>query len=102
MRAFRHPAEAEIALTDVLHALSDPTRLAIVRSVATEGQLSCGSFDALAPKSTLSHHFKVLREAGVLHSRADGTKAINTVRRDELERRFPGLLGIVLAAEGPV
>ena len=94
-----HPRRAEIELGAVLHALSDPVRLKIVAALAAaEGEHSCGSFDVPVTKSTCTHHFKVLREAGVIHQRQEGTARLNTLRRDDLEARFPGLLQTILRA----
>jgi DNA-binding transcriptional ArsR family regulator len=98
MRILHHPRTDEIALPDVLHALSDPVRLQIVRALADREEQSCSSVEASVSKSTLSHHFKVLREAGVTHTRVNGTHRLVSIRRDELEERFPGLLDSVLGA----
>jgi DNA-binding transcriptional ArsR family regulator len=93
------PKRAEIELGAVLHALSDPVRLRIVAELARGGgAASCGSFDVPVTKSTCTHHFKVLREAGVIQQRHEGTARLNTLRRDDLEARFPGLLETVLQA----
>ena len=93
-----HPARDELELAAVLHALSDPIRLRIVRGLAEEGERSCGSFDVPVTKSTCTHHFKVLREAGVIRQRQEGTARLNTLRRDDLDARFPGLLDTHLSA----
>ena len=85
-----------MGLANVLHALSDPVRLEIVRVLAGLDEMPCSSLNAAVSKSTMSHHFKVLREAGVTHTRADGTKRMMSLRRDELEGHFPGLLGSIL------
>ena len=82
----------------MLHALSDPVRLEIVRYLATIEETPCSTLNAAVSKSTMSHHFKVLREAGLTHTRADGTKRLIRLRREELEQRFPGLLDSVLHA----
>lgn len=82
----------------MLHALSDPVRLEIVRYLATVEETPCSTLNAAVSKSTMSHHFKVLREAGVTHTRAAGTKRLIRLRREELEQRFPGLLDSVLQA----
>jgi len=87
---------AKLVLTDVLHALSDPLRLQIVRRLAEEGETACGEFEVRMPKSSLSHHFKVLRDAGVIATRGEGVRRINTLRREELDAAFPGLLDAVL------
>src|SRR5437867_8883594 len=94
-----HPKRAEIELGAVLHALSDPVRLKIVAALAGgDGELTCGSFDVPVTKSTCTHHFRILREAGVIHQRQQGTSRLNTLRRDDLEARFPGLLAKILQA----
>jgi DNA-binding transcriptional ArsR family regulator len=95
------PKRAEIELGAVLHALSDPVRLKIVAALAaSEGELPCGSFKVPVTKSTCTHHFKVLREAGVIQQRHEGTARLNSLRREDLEARFPGLLGTVLRSSG--
>jgi DNA-binding transcriptional ArsR family regulator len=94
----RHPDSDEIELAAVLHALSDPQRLAIVRDLAQDPTpRRCGGFDLTVSKSTLTHHFRVLREAGVIETEVDGTARLNSLRREDLDRRFPGLLDAVLA-----
>jgi DNA-binding transcriptional ArsR family regulator len=94
-----HPHRDELELTAVLHALSDPVRLAIVAALAgDDGERTCGSFDVSVTKSTCTHHFRVLREAGLIHQRHQGTARLNTLRRDDLDARFPGLLGTILRA----
>ena len=89
------PEVDAIELADVLHALSDPTRLEIVRALDAEGERQCGSFDLGLTKATRSHHFKVLREAGLTFTRVEGTARYVTLRREELDARFPGLLDAV-------
>ena len=92
-----HPDRSEIELGAVLHALSDPVRLRMVAALArSEGEPSCGSFDVPVTKSTCTHHFKVLREAGVIRQRQAGTARLNALRRADLDERFPGLLDTVL------
>jgi DNA-binding transcriptional ArsR family regulator len=94
-----HPKAEELELGAVLHALSDPVRLRIVAKLAhSEGDHTCGSFALPVTKSTCTHHFKVLREAGVIQQRAQGTTRLNQLRRADLEARFPGLLDSVLKA----
>jgi DNA-binding transcriptional ArsR family regulator len=96
-----HPSRAELELGAVLHALSDPVRLMIVAELARgEREYTCGSFELPVTKSTCTHHFKVLREAGVIHQRQQGTTRLNTLRRGDLETRFPGLLETILRAAG--
>src|ERR1700745_3322795 len=94
-----HPPAEELELGAVLHALSDPVRLRIVAKLArSEGDHTCGSFALPVTKSTCTHHFKVLREAGVIQQRPQGTARLNRLRREDLEARFPGLLDCVLKA----
>jgi DNA-binding transcriptional ArsR family regulator len=93
-----HPGRQELELPAVLHALSDPVRLAMVADLADGSERTCGSFDVSVSKSTCTHHFRVLREAGLIHQRQQGTTRLNTLRRDDLEARFPGLLATVLRA----
>ena len=93
-----HPRRDEIELAAVLHALSDPVRLQIVAALAEGDGLTCGSIDVPVAKSTCTHHFRVLREAGVIHQRQEGTARLNSLRRDDLDARFPGLLTTILDA----
>ena len=95
-----HPELDEIELPAVLHALSDPVRLRIVAGLARADDVSCGSFELPVTKSTCTHHFKVLREAGIIRQRQAGTARLNTLRREELDARFPGLLATILDAAG--
>jgi DNA-binding transcriptional ArsR family regulator len=95
-----HPARDDLRLTDVLFALSDPERLAIVRQLAG-GPLEmaqCHLSDPSMPKSTKSHLMKVLREAGVIRNEPLGRGRRLTIRHEDLEARFPGLIGSVLGA----
>jgi DNA-binding transcriptional ArsR family regulator len=94
-----HPSCDELELGAVLHALSDPVRLRIVAELA-EGEIecTCGSFELPVTKSTCTHHFKVLREAGIIKQRQQGTTRLNKLRRADLESRFPGLLETILRA----
>jgi DNA-binding transcriptional ArsR family regulator len=93
-----HPARDELDLAAVLHALSDPVRLRIVAGLAEGDERTCGSFDVAVSKSTCTHHFRVLREAGLIRQRQQGTARLNSLRQDDLEARFPGLLGTILQA----
>jgi len=92
------PAAEEMTLAAVMAALSDPMRVAIVRDLAARGESACGTFELGISKATRSHHFKVLREAGLTHTRAEGTHRYVSLRRDIVDERFPGLLDAVLAA----
>jgi DNA-binding transcriptional ArsR family regulator len=90
------PDVDELELPKVLEALADPVRLEIVAAVAP-GERPCGSFPLPVGDSTRSHHLRILREAGVTQTRLSGTQRLVSLRRADLERRFPGLLGSVLA-----
>lgn len=95
------PAAAqELDLVAVLQALSDPIRLRIVAQLADGHEYGCNAFELPIVKSTRSHHFTVLREAGVISTRVDGKSRLNHLRRDALDERFPGLLDAVLSARG--
>ncbi len=95
MTQLGHPEAQEIVLTDVLHALSDPVRLSIVSDLAKGGELGWSAFDCGVANSTLSHHMKVLRLAGVINHRKDGTRCFVSLR-PELEKKFPGLIASIL------
>ncbi len=95
-----HPPRDEIELAAVLHALSDPMRLRIVVALAVEDKRTCKSFNLPVTKSTCTHHFRVLREAGMIRQRLEGTTRLNSLRREDLDARFPGLLDSVLRAAG--
>jgi DNA-binding transcriptional ArsR family regulator len=97
-----HPERNEIQLESVLHALSDPVRLRIALELAeVDSERPCGSFEFPVTKSTMTHHFKVLREAGVIRQRQEATLRLTSLRRADLDARFPGLLDRILeAAEG--
>ena len=92
-----HPEREDLDLAAVLHALSDPMRLRIVAELAASGgERTCKSFNLPIVKSTCTHHFKVLREAGLIRQQVVGTKRVNSLRSEDLEARFPGLLDAVL------
>jgi DNA-binding transcriptional ArsR family regulator len=94
-----HPSRNDLELAAVLHALSDPQRLRIVQALAEDPEpRRCGTFDLDITKSTLTHHFRILREAGIIEQRCEGTAKLNSLRRDDLEARFPGLLDAVLGS----
>ena len=91
------PARSELDLVEVLQALADPVRLQIVRVLdAADGPIACHEIPIPVGKSTGSHHLKVLREAGVVSAKVDGTRKYHTLRRADLDARFPGLLDSVL------
>ncbi|MGY6653710.1 ArsR/SmtB family transcription factor [Amycolatopsis sp. TRM77291] len=93
-----HPDTAEITLVPVMAALSDPIRIGLVRTLSDRRERGWGELRAPVAKSTLSHHLRVLRDAGITRTRQEGTRCYVTLRRDDLEQRFPGLLDAVLAA----
>jgi DNA-binding transcriptional ArsR family regulator len=97
-----HPAPEEFRLTSVLAALADPARLAAVRTLAATGESPCTRLQHEAgltiSRTTFSHHQKVLREAGILQARVHGTERILSLRRDDLDQRYPGLLDAILNA----
>jgi DNA-binding transcriptional ArsR family regulator len=99
MRSLKHPSVKEMTLDGVLYALSDPARLAFVRSLHAGCSKMCGEMSqkakAMAP-STINHHLRILRESGLVFSERDGVKVNNRLRSDEIEKRFPGLLDAVL------
>ena len=95
-----HPDRDAIELAAVLHALSDPQRLQIVRLLADQHEaVPCGSLRVGVSKSTATHHFRVLREAGVIRQWPAGTTKLTTLRREDLDARLPGLLEAIFAAE---
>lgn len=91
------PDAAEVAA--VMAALGDPVRVAIVRALAAGGERACGTFELGVAKATRSHHLRVLREAGLTHTRPEGTHRYVSLRRDWIEERFPGLLDAIGAGE---
>jgi DNA-binding transcriptional ArsR family regulator len=102
MDRFTHPRLDDVPLASLLHALAEPARLAIVRELACNAEtggagLACGATAPNLPRATMSNHFSVLRAAGIIESRKQGVQVINRLRRDEIERRFPGVLAAILA-----
>jgi DNA-binding transcriptional ArsR family regulator len=92
-----HPTQEELRLEGVLHALSDPIRLQLVRALAgMDAPCACGTIDVPVSKSTRTHHWRVLRENGLVRQTERGTAKLTELRREELDERFPGLLDAVL------
>jgi DNA-binding transcriptional ArsR family regulator len=91
-----HPDIDTVVLDDVLRALADPTRRTIVRTLIADGDRPCGTFGLSVAASTLSHHFRTLRKAGILRQYDDGRQRMNTLRLGELDEKFPGLVRTVL------
>jgi DNA-binding transcriptional ArsR family regulator len=99
MRQMKQPNIEEVDLVEIMYALSDPTRLEIVKCLAAEGrELTCGELDLNRPKSSMSHHFKILRGAGLVRTVIKGTEHMNSLRLEELEGRFPTVLSSILNA----
>ncbi|WP_228813307.1 ArsR/SmtB family transcription factor [Nocardia otitidiscaviarum] len=98
MREPQHPSASDIELTAVLAALSDPIRVGLVRVLADDVERGWGELRAPVAKSTLSHHLRVLRDAGITRTRQEGTRCFVVLRRDDLDQRFPGLLDSILDA----
>jgi DNA-binding transcriptional ArsR family regulator len=102
MGQFVHPQLEDVSMDAVLHALGDPARLKIVRALAMgDGALCCEASlcSTEVPKSTRSNHLRILRNAGVIHTQRKGRELLNTLRRDELDHRFPGLMTAILAQD---
>lgn len=96
---FEHPDRGDLDLSAVLHALSDPQRRGIVAELATsEVSRPCGSYAPAITKSTRTHHFRVLREAGLVEQWKEGTSKMSRLRRDDVDACFPGLLDSVLGS----
>ncbi|MBA2174916.1 helix-turn-helix transcriptional regulator [Halobacillus locisalis] len=93
-----HPPIESIHFTKVLHALSEPNRVKIIRCLNESFENNCTAYSLklMLPKSTVSHHIKVLREAGLIQARIEGKEHIYSLRREEIEAKFPGLLQTVI------
>lgn len=96
-----HPDIKDLDLTSVLAAIADPVRMHLVQTLADGRELAWGELDVPVGKSTLSHHLKTLRGAGVTKTRQEGTRCFVRLRLDDLEQRFPGVLQSILNAAGP-
>jgi DNA-binding transcriptional ArsR family regulator len=94
-------APSRLDAVTVLRALADPVRLDLVGQLRrSDAPIACGRFATRVAKNTLSHHFKVLREAGVIATHREGGQAFNVLREDELEQAFPGLLNAIFPGAG--
>ena len=103
MRPLFHPPIEDVTVEGILHALSDPVRVAIFTDLAnSDCAYNCSTFlnvtEKKIPKSTLSHHFKALREAGLIRAERRGVEMHNTSRCPEIDSRFPGLLNAIINA----
>ncbi|MFI9809214.1 ArsR/SmtB family transcription factor [Streptomyces sp. NPDC052301] len=92
--------DLDVDLAVVLHALGDPVRPALVRRMAEDGESPCSPDDVAVPRSTLSNHWRILREAGITETRRAGKARLMALRRADLDARIPGLLAAVLAEQG--
>ena len=97
VKTYSHPAMKDLELHVVMQALSDPCRIAIVRQLLqSRGRaLACNEVQLEVTKATRSHHFEVLRAAGIIFTVMEGTKCMTSLRRTELDKRFPGLLKLL-------
>lgn len=97
MKDYTYPDLADVAVTTVMQALSDEARLSIVRQIMRTpgGECACGEFCDSLSKATVSHHMRVLRQAGLLLHRTEGTRSLTSLRTAEVEKRFPGLLRLI-------
>ena len=102
VREIHHPAAADFDLPTILRTVGDPLRLSVVRALSAPGaEPTCGQISEILglPTSTCSYHLRLLREAGVTRTRAAGTERFISLRRDDLERRFPGLIDVLVGSE---
>ncbi|WFB35428.1 helix-turn-helix domain-containing protein [Kiritimatiellota bacterium B12222] len=95
MKAYEHPEIESIPLEKAMQALSDPCRVSIVRALLASKELACNELPVGVAKATLSHHMGVLREAGLIETRVEGTKCLNCLRLETFRERFPGLIELV-------
>lgn len=99
MKNLAHPKKEDLDLCKILDALSDPIRLAFVEKIWEQGECRCCSFTEPKAKSTRSHHFKVLRESGIIMTKITGTEFGLSIRKDEIDERFPGLLDAIFSSK---
>jgi len=99
MKNPRHPDLRKVRFHDVMHALSDPCRVKIILHLLRNHKraFACNEIPLKISKATRSHHFHVLRKAGLIESRFDGTRCMTSLRHSEIEKRFPGLLDIIVS-----
>jgi DNA-binding transcriptional ArsR family regulator len=100
MKNLNHPAKEDISLLAILYALSEPLRFSIIEQLANGAELTCGGFKLpfTKGKSTMTHHFKVLRDAGLIYTRVDGREHYTSLRRPDIEHRFPNLIDALITA----
>ncbi|HEX7676253.1 MAG TPA: helix-turn-helix domain-containing protein [Bdellovibrio sp.] len=97
MEELDHPNLSQISLEQAMKALGDPVRLSVVKQLlAAKGEeKACGTFEYSITKATFSHHLQILREAGLIFMRQEGTKKMTSLRLKEIQKRFPGLLDLI-------
>ncbi len=100
MKQYDHPLAQDLQLSCLLYALSDPFRLEVVRKLAACQPQPCAPLQDGRPKSSVSHHFSVLRKAGLIRTDVVGVTHMNSLREQDLQSRFPGVLAAILAAAG--
>lgn len=100
MSALHHPDVSDLELTDVLAALGHPVRMGVVRALSDGRERFCSEILTDVPKSSMTHHWRSLRESGVIRQRRSGRRLYLTLRREDLETRFPGLLELLTAEDG--
>lgn len=102
MKSSYSPNLKKMPLSSIFYALSDPARLEIIRMLLEEDETSCGQCKTALSKSTMSHHFKVLREAGLIQRREEGKVHFISLREEELESRLPGFVELLRKCKGPL
>lgn len=102
MKSNYSPNLKRMPLSSIFYALSDPARISILQGLLSEDELSCGQCKSSLSKSTMSHHFKVLREAGLIQKREEGKVHFISLRHDALEARMPGFLALLGQMAGPL
>ncbi len=97
MTSSRSQVSSRLDVISVLRALADPVRLDLVRQLSrSDAPIACGRFDSRVAKNTLSHHFRILREAGIIATHREGGQSLNVLRTEALDAAFPGLLGAIV------
>ena len=101
METHSHPKLKSIALDQALKALGDPVLLSIVKQLLKDAsqEKACGTFEYSVTKATFSHHLKILQDAGIIRRRQEGTKKMTSLRSEEIEKRFPGLLSMIISTK---
>lgn len=98
MPEYDHPDTEGLTLLGVLRGLADPIRLDIVHHLDSVPEATCTALLGDRPRSSMSHHFQVLRECGLVHTRVQGVQHFNSLRRADLDKRFPGLVDAILGS----